>query len=170
MRRLLRRRLAGRVLFVCHGNMCRSPYAAATFSQRMGASSRSNVRVDSAGFVAPGRPAPRHAIEVAARRGIDLSEHRSKLVAPGNWAGVELVLVMEPRQRDILEALYGRDGREILILGDFDPQAGAARAIADPIGQPQAAFEDSYARIDRCVDALVTALSAAPPIPAAPSP
>lgn len=170
MRRLLRRRLPESVLFVCHGNICRSPYAAATFSQRLGASSGSHVRVDSAGFVAPGRPAPRHAVDVAARRGIDLSEHRSKLVAPDNWGGAELVLVMEPRQRDILEALYGRDGREILILGDLDPQPGATRAIADPIGQPRAAFEESYARIDRCVDVLVTALFAATRVSAARSP
>jgi protein-tyrosine phosphatase len=159
LRRLAHRRLSGTVLFVCLGNICRSPYAAATFSQGLGVAWRGRVRVDSAGFLGPGRSAPGHAVEVAADRGIDLSGHRSRLVSPEMWAGAELVVVMEPGQQGILEALFGRGNREIVILGDLDPQAVGMRAIADPVGQPKAAFEESYARIDRCVGELVKVLS-----------
>src|SRR5207245_10184938 len=57
-----RRRLGGRppprsIVFVCHGNICRSPYAAAAFSREVPPMFRAGVRIDSAGFVGPGRPA-----------------------------------------------------------------------------------------------------------------
>ena len=98
LRRLAHRRLSGTVLFVCLGNICRSPYAAATFSQGLGVAWRGRVRVDSAGFLGPGRSAPGHAVEVAADRGIDLSGHRSRLVSPEMWAGAELVVHVLAKQ------------------------------------------------------------------------
>lgn len=155
LRRLARRGPTPTVLFVCLGNICRSPYAAATFSKKLGALWSSRVRVDSAGFLGPGRPAPQHALDVAGRHGIDLSAHRSQLVSPDIWAVAELVVVMEPAQRGLLEALFGRGTREIINLGDLDPRPARTRAIADPVGQPPASFVESYARIDRCVEQLV---------------
>jgi protein-tyrosine-phosphatase len=65
---------------------------------------------------------------------------------------------MEPRQRRALQDLFGRDGCAVLVLGDLDPEPAATRTIADPVEQPEAAFEASYRRIDRCVDELVRAV------------
>jgi protein-tyrosine-phosphatase len=145
------------VLFVCHGNICRSPYAAAVFARGLARLALDAVQVDSAGFIGQGRPAPVNAVQVAARSGIDLGVHRAKLVSPSLWARSDLVVVMEPRQRRALQYLFGRDGRPVLVLGDLDPEPAATRAIADPIDQPEAAFEASYRRIDRCIDQLVQA-------------
>ena len=154
-----RRRLGGRppprsIVFVCHGNICRSPYAAAAFSREVPPMFRAGVRIDSAGFVGPGRPAPLNAVQVAARRGLDLAAHRSSLVGLGGRIGSDLVVVMEPTQARAVQGLFGRDGHDIVVLGDLDPEPIATRAIADPVEQPQAAFEASYTRIDRCVAEL----------------
>jgi protein-tyrosine-phosphatase len=46
----------------------------------------------------------------------------------------------------------------VILLGDLDPRAIDTRAIHDPVDQPLAAFEQSYARIERCVEALAGAL------------
>src|SRR6266700_3534397 len=85
----LRRRTASRalrarpwprtILVVCHGNICRSPFAAGLLARALGPA---GTRVASAGFVGPGRPAPAEGSIAAARRGIDLSRHRSQLLTP----------------------------------------------------------------------------------------
>ena len=73
---------------------------------------------------------------------------------------MDLVVVMEPRQARAVQTLFGRDGHDIVVLGDLDPEPIATRAIADPVEQPEAAFEASYTRIDRCVAELGRALCA----------
>src|SRR5688572_33037024 len=64
------------VLVVCYGNICRSPFAAAVLARALGGM-RGGARVESAGLIGPppSRPAPPHAVTVAARRGVDLAPH-----------------------------------------------------------------------------------------------
>src|SRR6267378_1462521 len=61
------------LLVVCHGNVCRSPYLEAVLQRAM-----PDVRVESAGFVGPGRPVPPFALAAAAERGLNLSTFRSR--------------------------------------------------------------------------------------------
>jgi len=46
----------------------------------------------------------------------------------------------------------------VIVLGDLDPASGEGRTIRDPVEQGPEVFETSYARIERCVRALVGAL------------
>jgi len=143
------------ILVVCHGNICRSPFAAGLLSRALGPS---GILVASAGFVGPGRPAPAEGSIAAARRGIDLSAHRSQLLTPGLAAEAQLIVVMDARQHRMVCERFGRFPSDVMLLGDLDPEAIDTRAIHDPIDQPLAAFEQSYARIERCVTALIGAL------------
>jgi hypothetical protein len=43
----------------------------------------------------------------------------------------------------------------VLVLGDLDPEPIATRHIWDPINQRSAVFEETYERIDRCLDVLI---------------
>ena len=149
LRRLRRRPPPGAVLFVCHGNVCRSPYAAALLRRLLLSFLPRVVRVESAGFVGPGRPCPRWAVEVAAERGLDLSRHRSRVLTPLEVQSADLVVVMDSMQRRALRVLFGGDG---LLLGDLDPAHIERREIEDPVEQPKEVFERSYSRIDRCVN------------------
>ncbi len=157
-RRLRRRPLPRRVLFVCYGNICRSPYAARAFATRVPARARDRMEVSSAGFFGPGRPAPSDAVASAAVRGVDLRSHRAQLVTREIVAAADLVVVMDPRQERAIRTFYGRIARNVVVLGDLDPEANGTRAIHDPIEQPQAVFDAVYQRIDRCLEAL-TALT-----------
>jgi protein-tyrosine phosphatase len=154
--------LPGSVTFICHGNICRSPYAAAAFCQRLSPSLRALIRVDSAGFIGPGRAVPQSGRAVAAMRGVDLAAHRSKLVTAAVGAVGELVVVMEPWQARALRKLCGRNGGTLVVLGDFDRDPIATRAIADPIGQRETVFHETYTRIDRCLDELLRAMVSEP--------
>lgn len=185
-RRLLRRaRPVSRVLFVCYGNICRSPYAAVALGRELSVAHRSagpeparggpasepgedgraseRPGVASVGLFGPGRPSPPAARAVAARRGMDLSAHRSRLLEPDEPRPGDLVVVMESWQAERLRRRPGEgdgDGAPILLLGDLDDRPIAHRRIRDPVDQPEAVFEEVYGRIDRCVRALARELGA----------
>ena len=159
-RRAVKRALRARswprtILVVCHGNICRSPFAAGLLSRALGPK---GTLVASAGFVGPGRAAPAEGSIAAARRGLDLSEHRSQLLTPVLVAEAHVTVVMDTRQQRMVCERFGRAPSDVIVLGDLDPEAITTRAIHDPVEQPLQAFEESYARIERCVDAFVSAL------------
>ena len=90
--------LPGNVLFVCHGNVCRSPYAALAFKALLAPTIGRMIRVDSAGLAGPGLLSPATAIAAAAARGVDLSTHRSKPLTPDRATGMDVVVVMDGDQ------------------------------------------------------------------------
>jgi protein-tyrosine phosphatase len=157
--RLAARPAPSTVLVVCHGNICRSPYAEAALKAALPEPFRTRIRVVSAGFLGGERPSPAVAIEVAARRGRDLSGHRSRPLDADLVRGADLVVVMEPQQARALRWFYGVDARAVLVLGDLDASPADGRAIRDPIFQPAEVFEECYAQIDRCVRVLAQAIT-----------
>ncbi|WP_327421686.1 low molecular weight phosphotyrosine protein phosphatase [Streptomyces sp. NBC_01230] len=123
-----------RILTVCLGNICRSPYAASVLSHHGGAS----VEIRSAGLRSKwaGMPAHERMLGLAAARGYDLTGHRAVRVAPDllEWANV--ILAMD---RAVLTGLRGQMDANTprrfalaLYLGDRD--------VPDPYGGDEAAF------------------------------
>ncbi len=149
------RRPPARVLVVCNGNIFRSPFAAAVLRRVIGPR---GVQVESAGFLGPGRPAPRDAQTAAARHGIDLSPHRSQLITAELVRWAELVLVMDARQRQVICDRFGRAPRDIVILGDLDRGPVFTRGIEDPVEQSVEVCQRVYGRIERCLAELVNVL------------
>lgn len=141
------------VVFVCFGNICRSPYAEVRLRAELEeAGGADGIRVRSIGFLPPGRPSPEVALDAARRRGLDLSEHRSRSISASELREADLVIVMTGKQRRELEWLHGRP--DALQLGDLDPVPDVDRNIQDPYGKPPELFDEVFARIDRAVDAL----------------
>jgi protein-tyrosine-phosphatase len=143
------------ILVVCHGNICRSPFAAAELTRALGGT---GVRVMSAGFVGPDRSCPREAVAAAARRGVDLSSHRSALLTANLVSSADLIVVMDEAQRREVCGRFGRWPSEVVVLGDLDPLPADTRAIRDPVEQKAEVFDESYARIARCIGQLARAL------------
>ncbi len=102
------------VLLVCQGNINRSAYASAALTQL----TDGRVHVSSAGFIGPGRRVPHLSEEVAGRRGVDLSTHRSRLVTRPLVTQADLVVVTDPLQR---VPVRGLGGQLTGLLGNFDP-------------------------------------------------
>jgi protein-tyrosine phosphatase len=116
------------------------------------------VHVTSAGFIGPGRGSPPEALAVAAEYGVDLTGHRSQVITSEILHVAGAAIVMDVRQRAALLSRYGVSAGRVLLLGDFDPEPIDTRTVPDPVDQPRAAFEASYARIARCVDAMAQAV------------
>lgn len=148
-----------RILVLCHGNICRSPYAEGALRRRLPPGLREWVVVESAGFIGPGRRSPPEALEVARERGVDLFAHVSTVVDAGAVGRADLILAVDPWQARAVRARFGVPAERVVLLGDVDPERIEARTIRDPILQPREVFEASFARIDRCVEVCVAELS-----------
>ena len=145
-----------RILFVCHGNICRSPYAEGAFRRDLPAAFQGRIDCRSAGFIGPDRPSPSAARQAALERGVDLTDHRSRLLEPEVVRSSDLVFVMDGDQASAIRSRF-RSVR-VLLLGDLDTDNPDRRRIRDPVTQPPAVFREVYHRIDRCVSELVTVL------------
>ena len=149
--------LPSAVLFICYGNICRSPFAAESLRQRLSPPVRDCIAIASAGFYGPGRPPPSTALSVAAAMGIDMSYHRSRLVESPGVKAFDWIFVMDPVHARMLHSMVDVPGR-VLVLGDLDPNPIETRLIHDPIGQSAEVFERVYRRIDACTAELARIL------------
>jgi protein-tyrosine phosphatase len=150
-----RRPSLGCILFVCYGNLCRSPFAAALLRRLLRGA---GPRVTSAGFGYAGRRAPPVALAEAARFGVDLSSHRSQLLSPAVVRAAQVVFTMEPAHARSIIVGFGRAPGDVVVLGDLDPDPIITRAVTDPVQGPPELFAAVYARIERCVASLASAL------------
>lgn len=139
------------VLFLCHGNICRSSYAELAF-RRLTQGCGFPLSITSAGFVYPHRPPPTVAVEVARRRGLDMSAHRSRLLTQAMLDASDLVVVMDAAQSSAIRRRIR--SAFVLVLGDLDPGPIDNRTIRDPWNADARVFESSYLRIDRCLVVL----------------
>lgn len=148
---LRRRPRPATLLVVCHGNICRSPFAAALLDREL---MPLGIAVQSGGFLGFDRPPPAEAIVAAARHGVDLSEHRSRLLTAHIVRAADLILVMEQAQKRLVCERFGRWPRDVIVLGDLDPAPVETRTIRDPVNEKRDVFEQVYERIARCVRAF----------------
>lgn len=133
-----------KVLFVCMGNICRSPAAAAVFRdlvERRELSDR--IEVDSAGTYGfhVGAIADARASESAGRRGIDLSAHRARCVCGDDFREFDYLLAMDRENYEELLAVSptGLENRVRLLL-QFAPHLGADE-VPDPYYGGPSGFE-----------------------------
>jgi protein-tyrosine phosphatase len=156
-RQVLHRLRAGNppasVLFVCEGNLYRSPYAQAFLSALAQRQSRA-LRVGSAGFKLLNRPCPPKAQEIARERGLDLSQHRSTLLSSAEIPQWDLIAVMNSEQAYRVNTRFRARPAHTIVLGDLDPARINRRAIVDPLNAPESVLRESFDRIERCVRAL----------------
>jgi protein-tyrosine phosphatase len=157
-RRAARRRLRNSkprsLLFICHGNICRSPFAAAAFANALPPALAGAVTSASAGFVGPGRSPPPDALAIARGYGVDISNHRSVIITAESLGAADLVVVMSRAQAKGIASRVA-PGTTVLVLGDLDPLPIKGRTIRDPWEGSTDAFAESYERITRCVRELV---------------
>ena len=144
-----------RVLVVCTGNTCRSPLAAVALTRALG-SDAARVEVGSAGTAArDGAPASELSREVAAAAGLDLTPHRSRRLRAELLSGVDLVLLMDPRDRALVRALDPEAASQAYGLADFGQAVPTGEAIPDPFGGSPEAYEEALRRIETHLERVV---------------
>lgn len=120
------------IVFVCTGNICRSPMAEYLFRTHI--MTRPELTVCSAGVMTGyGTPASRYAVKAMNELGVDISAHRSQPVTDDLVAAAELLVVMTRGHREALLERYPHLADKIVLLKSFDPNR-RDEDIIDPIG------------------------------------
>ena len=150
-----------KILFVCMGNICRSPTAEGAFRRELSKRAPSlSISVDSAGTHAYhiGAPPDHRAQRAAEARGIDLSEQRARKVGEQDFAEFDLVLAMDELNVEILRELCPPEYHErIKLFLDYAPHLGR-RDVPDPYYGGANGFELVLDLVEDASAALLTQL------------
>ena len=150
------------ILFVCLGNICRSPLAEGVFHSVLSERGLAgHIRLDSAatsGWEVGSAPDPR-SIAIAAEHGVDISGQRARKVVPEDFSRFDLVLGMDRANVRDLKALAPQAARERVHLY-LDFATGAAGDVPDPYYDGPEAFASVYRMIREASEALAKRLEA----------
>lgn len=142
-----------RVLFVCLGNVCRSPMAARYLREAAAERGLDAYTAESAGFIEEeDRPSPRAAVEAAADYGVDLGDHRSTLLTRPVLDRSDLVFLMDAYNYALLDRHFGDATDAAYFLGAF---GGDDYEIGDPYRGDVEEFRRVYGEIADAVDAFL---------------
>lgn len=154
-----------RVLFVCTGNICRSPTAHAVFLQRVHeAGLAERIEVDSAGTHGfhVGQAPDRRSTEAAARRGYDLSDQRARQIEADDLSTFDYVLAMDGGNLAMLQALMSTAGissprARIGLLLDY-VEGAVGKDVPDPYYGTRNGFEEVLDLVESGAERLLARL------------
>ncbi len=151
-----RLRAAGSLLFVCHGNINRSPLAASDLKRRL----EGKVAVDifSAGFhPKEGRPADPRMAALASAEGVDLGPCRSRVVDAQLLEKADLVFVMDGAQALRVEEILPGCGGKTVLLGVFASPEEPVE-IPDPYGGDESTYRRAFESVTACTAEMARVL------------
>ena len=130
------------VLFVCTGNICRSPIAEGLFRRLIG--NRKDIEVASAGVHAVrGQPPSLYAVEVCAEEGTDISDLRSEPLTPTLVNRATHIFAMTGSHLETIQTLFPHTAEKTFLLREFEePGSTVWRDVPDPIGLGREVYED----------------------------
>ena len=149
-----------RVLFVCLGNICRSPTAEGVLRHKLqlaGLASQVDVASAGTGNWHVGQPPDKRTQRAAKLRGYDLSAQRAQQVSAADFSRYELIFAMDNSNLRDLQALQPVSGKAELDLF-LRRYKGVKHEVPDPYYDGEQGFEEVLDLIERACDLLVIEL------------
>lgn len=148
----------GHLVFVCWGNICRSPMAERV-ARRMAAERGAEITVESFGISSEesGNGIDYRAAEILTGSGYDADGHRARRITAEHLADADLVVAVEPFQVDRLKRLA--PDAEIRLLNDFNPALEPGTPLIDPWYGDKSGFRDTLADIEAAMPAILDEMS-----------
>ena len=148
--------MAEKVLFVCLGNICRSPLAEAAFRRELKAIGL-EAEADSAGIGDwhIGESPDRRAQAVAKRNGVDISGYRARLVPLEDFRRFSRIVAMDRKNLAVLKAMRPADATAELSLLLDHVEGREGQPVADPYYGEEDGFDVTWADVTQGAKALV---------------
>jgi protein-tyrosine phosphatase len=146
-----------RILFVCMGNICRSPTAEGMFRHIATSYSNLKLEIDSAGTHGyhVGEPPDQRAIAAAKHRGIDLTPLRARTIQAADFERYDLILAMDRENLSTLHERAPSHVRErIKLIMEYAPES-YAREVPDPYYGGAKGFEEVLDLLDHAAQGLM---------------
>jgi len=148
------------VIFVCTGNICRSPmaeYLLRSWLERRGVEGISVGSMGTLGLA--GEPASRLALQVCRERGVDISAHRSRPLDPAQLGRASVIFTMELVHSELVAACCPEAADRTRLLGAW-PQTDERleHVVPDPMGRQVAYYREVARRIEGHIDRIAPVL------------
>ena len=144
------------ICFVCTGNICRSPIAEGMLRSRWDSERNGELRVSSMGVQGlPDAPASSLAVQVCAEHGFDISAHRSRALNYAELDAADLILCMEPMQRDFIRSCFPALADRTGLAAVWPEEARRHGAVEDPIGGSLKTYRKAYDVISGHIDRII---------------
>ena len=146
------------ILFVCLGNICRSPLAEGVFRHRaeaLGVADRFTLDSAGCGGWHQGEPPDRRSIATAARHGVDLSGQRARQIRPADFDDFDLILGLD---RDNVRHLEGMAAGKARVALYLEEALGLRKDVPDPYYGSDRDFEAVYRLCDQASEDLLARL------------
>jgi len=150
------------ILFVCLGNICRSPTAEGLMVNHLASAGLAErIRVDSAGIGGwhTGEPPDRRAIAAARKRGVDLTSLRARQVRKSDFSDFDLIVGMDRQNVDDLRRLAPKQSTARIGLW-MTEALGRPDEVPDPYYENDRAFDAVFDLCDRAARAFLEKLRA----------
>jgi glycine hydroxymethyltransferase len=143
------------VLFVCTGNICRSPIAEGLFRRLIG--NRKDFEVLSAGVHAVrGQPPSLYAVQVCANEGVDIGDLRSQPLTPALVDRATHIFAMTGGHLETIQMLFPRGAEKSFLLREFEePGTTVWRDVPDPIGLGRDVYEECARIINNALPSVL---------------
>ena len=143
------------ILFLCTGNVCRSPMAEGLF--RHAVKGRGEFRIVSAGIGAiDGEPPTHHSVQAMREIGINISGQRSRALTSELVRSADLILGMTHSHTDTVALLYPKAAEKTFLLREFDETLEPyEKDISDPIGSPYHVYVECRDQIEQGIVTLL---------------
>ncbi len=149
-----------RVLFVCLGNICRSPLAQGIFEHEIRHRSLSHKFVaDSAGTSGwHNGESPHHSsIQIARQYQTDISKQKSRPVSFGDLKSFDYFIPMDSNNKHSLLHDFAFDEKKVIKIRHFDP-LNKDSDVPDPYGQGMSSFDEVYQMLATCMNPFINFL------------
>jgi RpiB/LacA/LacB family sugar-phosphate isomerase len=143
------------ILFICTGNVCRSPMAEALF--RHATKGRGEFRVFSAGIGAiDGQPPTHHSVNAMRELGIDISGQRSRMLTADLVRQADYIFGMTHGHVDTVALMYPKMAEKTFLIREFDETLEPyEKDISDPIGSPYHVYLDCRDQIEQGIATIL---------------
>ena len=145
-----------RVVFVCLGNICRSPMAERVAERAAADAGMTGVEFSSAGTISEeyDDPMDQRAAAVLEKHGYRHADHRARRITEASLESADLVVAMEDRHVSSVLAL-ATDPAKVSLLTDFDPAAEPGSGVPDPFFGSDAGFSTTLTAIEAAMPGLL---------------